>query len=94
MLKTFNRMKKRVGFLLYQFVLPALQVSLFCLAIGREPKGMSVAVVNEEVGAGGCLSWSEGCLLDSQNLSLQEEAEDEWLDWDVSEPDLHLSQVS
>ena len=25
MLKTFNRMKKRVGFLLYQFVLPALQ---------------------------------------------------------------------
>ncbi len=27
MLKTFNRMKKRIGFLIYQFVLPALQVS-------------------------------------------------------------------
>ncbi len=26
MLKTFNRMKKRIGFLIYQFVLPALQV--------------------------------------------------------------------
>ena len=26
MLKTCNRMKKRIGFLLYQFVLPALQV--------------------------------------------------------------------
>jgi hypothetical protein len=28
MLKTFNRMKKRWGFLIYQFVLPALQVGL------------------------------------------------------------------
>lgn len=27
MLKTFNRMKKRIGFLIYQFVLPAIQVS-------------------------------------------------------------------
>jgi len=25
-LKTFNRMKKRIGFLIYQFILPALQV--------------------------------------------------------------------
>ena len=32
MLKTFNRMKKRIGFLIYQFVLPALQVSLASLA--------------------------------------------------------------
>ncbi len=37
MLKTFNRMKRRIGFLIYQFVLPALQVSLFCLAIGKFP---------------------------------------------------------
>jgi hypothetical protein len=48
MLKTFNRMKKRVGFLLYQFVLPAIQVSLFCLAIGQDPKEQPVAVVNAE----------------------------------------------
>ena len=47
MLKTFNRMKKRIGFLLYQFVLPALQVSLFCLAIGQDPKELPVAVVNK-----------------------------------------------
>ena len=26
MIKTFNRMKKRIGFLIYQFVLPAIQV--------------------------------------------------------------------
>ena len=30
MLKTFNRMKKRWGFLIYQFVLPALQVCIEC----------------------------------------------------------------
>ena len=48
MLKTFNRMKRRVGFLIYQFVMPAIQVSLFCLAIGQDPKSLPVAVVNAE----------------------------------------------
>ena len=56
MLKTFNRMKKRVGFLLYQFVLPALQVSLFCLAIGQDPKELPVAVVNAENAGAACVS--------------------------------------
>ncbi len=73
MLKTFNRMKKRIGFLLYQFVLPALQVrptdlltltctncslqvSLFCLAIGQDPKELPVAVVNAENGGLACAS--------------------------------------
>ena len=27
-LKTFNRMKRRIGFLIYQFVLPAIQVRI------------------------------------------------------------------
>ena len=49
MLKTFNRMKKRIGFLIYQFVLPAIQVSLFCMAIGQDPKELPVAVVNGEL---------------------------------------------
>ena len=56
MLKTFNRMKKRVGFLLYQFVLPALQVSLFCLAIEQDPKELPVAVVNAENAGAACVS--------------------------------------
>ena len=30
MIKTFNRMKKRIGFLIYQFVLPAIQVTQNC----------------------------------------------------------------
>ena len=29
MLKTFNRMRRRVGFLIYQFVMPALQVHTY-----------------------------------------------------------------
>ena len=34
MIKTFNRMKKRIGFLIYQFVLPAIQVrGLICFTI-------------------------------------------------------------
>ena len=88
MIKTFNRMKKRIGFLIYQFVLPAIQVcteiffyfirlskelisstlyndklfsisfsqvSLFCLAIGQDPKDLSVGIVNgENPGVLGC----------------------------------------
>ena len=72
MIKTFNRMKKRIGFLIYQvnwqthetletltglslkalpfqFVLPAIQVSLFCMAVGQDPKQLPVAVVNNEL---------------------------------------------
>merc|ERR1739844_652913 len=52
MIKTFNRMKKRVGFLIYQFVLPAIQVSLFCLAIGQDPKDLPVGIVNGELPGG------------------------------------------
>ena len=48
--KTFMRMRKRWGFLIYTFLLPALQVSLFCLAVGRDPKGLSLAVVTGEAG--------------------------------------------
>ena len=47
-----------------------LQVSLFCLAIGRDPRGMTVAVVNEEVWAGDsveCRSWSDGCIITGDN---------------------------
>ncbi|XP_023345381.1 ABC transporter G family member 20 [Eurytemora carolleeae] len=49
MFKTFNRMSKRWGFLIYQFVLPALQVSLFCLAIGQDPKELPISIVSDEL---------------------------------------------
>ena len=72
LVKNFIRMWRNLGFLVFQFIIPTVQVSLFCLAIGRDPKGMTVAVVNEEVGGGRCVSWSDGCLLASQDLLLHE----------------------
>ena len=68
-------------------------IIFFILAIGPDPKGMTVAVVNEEVGGGGCLTWSDSCLL-ARDLSLQEEEEDEWSDWDVSKGEAHLNPSS
>ena len=87
LVKNFIRMWRNLGFLVFQFIIPTVQVSLFCLAIGRDPKGMTVAVVNEEVGGGGCVSWSEGCLLASEDLRLQEDNDEDWLDWNEPEPD-------
>ena len=34
--------------LLFVFLLPAIQVVFFCIAIGRDPSGMTLAVVNDE----------------------------------------------
>ena len=62
MSKTFNRMKKRWGFLIYTFILPALQVSLFCLAIGQDPKELPLGLVTEEV-VGDC-THNKHCPLD------------------------------
>nr|AHK05672.1 ATP-binding cassette transporter sub-family H 103004 [Tigriopus japonicus] len=64
MIKTFNRMKKRVGLLVYQFILPALQVSLFCLAIGQDPKELPVAVVNLENQGQPCAGHPTECPFD------------------------------
>ena len=60
------------------------QVSLFCLAIGRDPKGMTIAVVNEEMAGSGCGAWSDGCLITSgmKELDMDEDWED---DWDIEE---------
>ena len=88
LVKNFIRMWRNLGFLVFQFIIPTVQVSLFCLAIGRDPKGMTVAVVNEEVGVGGCVSWSDGCLLASQDLLLHENDDDDWSDWNDTQPEL------
>jgi hypothetical protein len=36
-------------FLLFQFILPSIQIILFCVCIGRKPYDLTVSVVNEEV---------------------------------------------
>jgi len=35
-------------FLIFEFLLPSIQIILFCLCIGREPYDLNVAVVNNE----------------------------------------------
>jgi hypothetical protein len=55
------------SFMLFIFVLPAIQVILFCLAIGREPLDMKFGVVNHEVPGLSICHGPAGCT--TQNLS-------------------------
>ena len=43
-------------FLLFEFLLPAIQITLFCLCIGREPYNLHMCVVNNET----CVSNTTG----------------------------------
>ncbi|KAJ9590920.1 hypothetical protein L9F63_016018, partial [Diploptera punctata] len=47
--KNFLRMWRNVGVMLFIFALPVMQVILFCLAIGRDPTDLRIAVVNHEL---------------------------------------------
>ncbi|PSN33181.1 hypothetical protein C0J52_26299 [Blattella germanica] len=47
--KNFLRMWRNVGVMLFIFALPVMQVILFCLAIGRDPTGLHLAIVNDEL---------------------------------------------
>lgn len=49
MQKNFLRMWRNVGVMLFIFALPVMQVILFCLAIGREPTGLKLAIANMEM---------------------------------------------
>jgi hypothetical protein len=33
---------------MFEFLIPVIQISLFCLCIGREPYGLPVGIVNNE----------------------------------------------
>ncbi|KAH1009703.1 hypothetical protein HUJ04_002021 [Dendroctonus ponderosae] len=49
LVKNFLRMWRNVGVMLFIFALPVMQVILFCLAIGGDPRGLKLAIVNNEV---------------------------------------------
>ncbi|XP_056465495.1 ABC transporter G family member 23 isoform X1 [Gadus chalcogrammus] len=53
MIKTLIRMKRMPGSLCFQFLLPVIQISLMCVCIGGDPKGVRVAVVNNETSSSG-----------------------------------------
>lgn len=42
-------MWRNVGVMLFIFALPVMQVILFCLAIGRDPTGLKLAIANMEM---------------------------------------------
>lgn len=49
--KNYIRLKRNVPLLLFQFLLPSIQVVLFCICVGNDPFDVKVAVVNEESSA-------------------------------------------
>jgi len=46
--KNFKRLVRNYPFLLFQFLLPSIQVSLFCLAIGKPPTNINLGVVQQD----------------------------------------------
>nr|UOU03363.1 ATP-binding cassette subfamily H-like 1 [Brachionus rubens] len=40
--------RRNLGFLIFQFLIPVIQISLFCLCIGREPYDLNFGIVNNE----------------------------------------------
>ncbi|CAH1188668.1 unnamed protein product [Phyllotreta striolata] len=69
--KNFLRMWRNVGVMLFIFALPVMQVILFCLAIGGDPKGLKLAIVNHEKNYTNLTyqscDWKPGCSF--ENLS-------------------------
>lgn len=47
--KNFARLMRNLPVLMFQFLLPSVEVILFCLCIGQEPFNLPVSIFNEEV---------------------------------------------
>uniref|UniRef100_A0A3B4Z105 ABC transporter G family member 23-like n=1 Tax=Stegastes partitus TaxID=144197 RepID=A0A3B4Z105_9TELE len=69
MIKTLVRMKRMPGSLCFQFLLPVIQISLICLCVGGDPKGIHVAVVNNETSSS---SYSQSLLSFLDNSSVHQ----------------------
>ncbi|XP_041373715.1 ABC transporter G family member 20-like isoform X1 [Gigantopelta aegis] len=48
--KNVTILKRNIGFLLFEFILPSIQIVLFCLCIGRDPFNLHVGIVNHDTG--------------------------------------------
>ncbi|KAM4591702.1 ABC transporter G family member 20 isoform 1-T1 [Odontesthes bonariensis] len=68
-IKTMVRMKRMPGSLCFQFLLPVIQISLIALCVGGDPKGIQVAVVNNETSPS---SFSHALLSFLDNSSVQQ----------------------
>lgn len=54
--KNFLKVWRNTGVMLFIFALPVMQVILFCLAIGRDPTGLKLAIVNLEKNTTVCIA--------------------------------------
>ncbi|XP_061601555.1 ABC transporter G family member 23 isoform X2 [Cololabis saira] len=68
-IKTMLRMKRMPGSLCFQFLLPVIQISLICLCVGGDPRGIQVAVVNNETSPS---SYSKALLAILDNSSIMQ----------------------
>lgn len=49
-IKNLTIMKRSIGLLFFEFIIPSIQIILFCLCIGRDPHDIKLAVVNSDEG--------------------------------------------
>jgi len=54
LIKNLLKLKRNPAMLLFAFMLPAIQVIFFCIAIGQDPKGLNLGVVNLETNSSSC----------------------------------------
>ncbi|XP_012942844.1 ABC transporter G family member 20-like [Aplysia californica] len=47
--KNLTSMKRNIPILLFEFMVPVIQIVLFCVCIGREPRQIPVSIVNQDV---------------------------------------------
>lgn len=48
--KNVTRLRRNLPLLVFSFIMPSIQITLYFLAIGRNPTGLHMAVVNDDVG--------------------------------------------
>ena len=62
--KNLIRLRRNLPVLLFQFLLPSIEVIIFCICIGRDPFNIPIAIYNEEaiLGTGNFSNWFLGKL--------------------------------
>ena len=49
LVKNFIKIRRNIPMLLFVFLLPAIQVVFFCIAVGQKPAGLRLGLVNQEL---------------------------------------------
>ena len=67
--KNFARLMRNLPVLMFQFILPSVEVILFCLCIGQEPFNLPVSVYNQELISSNGTQAAPGSLFSDQFLA-------------------------